>query len=522
MKTLKKVLSLLLCGAAAVSANAAAHGNYFTADAVYVSGSVDGILDNTKSAYKTYIHWEYNKAATLASGSKVAVYDVWGKYDTAKFDSSDKFAITSPSSYYISSITCILYNNDGSYVKPKIVGFEPGQAAFCTFYFQKNGVYTSYSNSTSGGQAKSSIDVVEVVDPKDSSDKTAPVINAVITAANSSYASVNIETDELSSLTVNGKTYSSCTGVDVNFSSNGTYTISATDVNGNTATRDIVISSIGGAQQVTTAPPVTTTKPVTTVQPTTTAKPVTTVKPTTTAKPVTTVQSTTTAKPVTTVKPTTTAKPVTTVQPTTTAKPITTVQPTTTAKPITTVQPTTTAKPITTVKPTTTVPVTTATQSPSGYGIVPPDSAQLKPGNTITLQYTAGTPQVYWLEPSDYSMVQISGNNVTLQKEGTVTITAHCADNVDVQITLTVAGEAQAATIGDVDGNGKIDASDASFVLVAYSQLSTGRGSGLETWQETAADVNGDGKIDASDASDILVYYAAVSTGKTPTWNKKN
>ena len=452
MITLKKILSLLLCGVVAASVPGAASGK-FTADAVSVSGSAGNIEENTKNGYKTYIYWVYNKSATLSGDSKTAVYDVWGKYDTAQFDQDDRLAITSPSSQYISSITCILYNSDGSYVKPKIVGFQPGQSANCTMYFQKNGVYTAYAHSTSGGQAKSSIDVVEVADPSDSGDKTAPMINTTVTASANTYVSVNIETDELSSLTVNGKNYAECTGVDVNFTANGSYTITAEDVNGNTAVKNIDITTIDGSQPVTTSPPVTTAKPTTTAPPTT-------------------------AKPVTTAKPTTT------------------------------------------IPPTTAEPVTTA--PPSGYGIIQPDLSQLKPGNTITLEYTPGTPQVYWLESSDYDMVQISGNNVTLNKTGTVTITAHCADNVDVKITLTISEGAEDIELGDVDGNHKIDASDASAVLVAYALLSTGHSSGLDARQEAAADVNGDTKIDASDASDILVYYSAVSTGREPSWNKKN
>lgn len=64
-------------------------------------------------------------------------------------------------------------------------------------------------------------------------------------------------------------------------------------------------------------------------------------------------------------------------------------------------------------------------------------------------------------------------------------------------------------TKGDVDGNGKIDASDASMILVAYSYFSTGKTPALNYEQ---FDYNGDGKIDASDASDVLVKYAELST----------
>ena len=73
--------------------------------------------------------------------------------------------------------------------------------------------------------------------------------------------------------------------------------------------------------------------------------------------------------------------------------------------------------------------------------------------------------------------------------------------------------------LGDVDGNGKINSSDASLVLMEYSALSTTGISKLSERQKQAADVNGDKSVNASDASKILAYYAATSTGKTPTWN---
>lgn len=74
--------------------------------------------------------------------------------------------------------------------------------------------------------------------------------------------------------------------------------------------------------------------------------------------------------------------------------------------------------------------------------------------------------------------------------------------------------------IGDIDGNGNIDATDASLILAEYSVLST---SGTGTFTEAmnkSADVNGDGMIDAVDASIILVYYAYTSTGGTDTIEK--
>lgn len=69
--------------------------------------------------------------------------------------------------------------------------------------------------------------------------------------------------------------------------------------------------------------------------------------------------------------------------------------------------------------------------------------------------------------------------------------------------------------LGDVNGDGKIDAKDSSEILVYYSELSTGKEGALSRDQQQAADVNADSRIDAKDASAILGYYAYVSTGGT-------
>ena len=67
--------------------------------------------------------------------------------------------------------------------------------------------------------------------------------------------------------------------------------------------------------------------------------------------------------------------------------------------------------------------------------------------------------------------------------------------------------------LGDANGDGSVDAKDASFILVAYAKASTGSEDGLTDTQREAADVNTDGKVDAKDASAILAYYAYLSTG---------
>lgn len=64
---------------------------------------------------------------------------------------------------------------------------------------------------------------------------------------------------------------------------------------------------------------------------------------------------------------------------------------------------------------------------------------------------------------------------------------------------------------GDVDGNGLINADDASRVLEYYSESSVG-GLGIYGFMADYADFNQDCKIDSADASEILALYAELST----------
>ena len=70
-------------------------------------------------------------------------------------------------------------------------------------------------------------------------------------------------------------------------------------------------------------------------------------------------------------------------------------------------------------------------------------------------------------------------------------------------------------TYGDLNGDGEVNAVDASLVLREYAQLSGETQSGSFTdAQKKAADIDENGFVDAVDASSILSYYAYVSTIK--------
>ena len=66
----------------------------------------------------------------------------------------------------------------------------------------------------------------------------------------------------------------------------------------------------------------------------------------------------------------------------------------------------------------------------------------------------------------------------------------------------------------DIDGDGRITASDSSLILAAAANIGAGRASGLTPEQENLADVNRDGKINAVDASLVLSFAADLGVGK--------
>lgn len=77
----------------------------------------------------------------------------------------------------------------------------------------------------------------------------------------------------------------------------------------------------------------------------------------------------------------------------------------------------------------------------------------------------------------------------------------------------TTASDPNYVTIGDVNSDGKIDASDATDVLQEYSALSVGGKYFTSETQTFLADVTADNKVDASDATEILNTYADLSAG---------
>lgn len=70
---------------------------------------------------------------------------------------------------------------------------------------------------------------------------------------------------------------------------------------------------------------------------------------------------------------------------------------------------------------------------------------------------------------------------------------------------------------GDLNGDGKIDISDATIVLTMYANIAAGTDVSDESILK-AADIDGDGLITLTDATHILTYYAHTAAGIETSW----
>lgn len=103
-------------------------------------------------------------------------------------------------------------------------------------------------------------------------------------------------------------------------------------------------------------------------------------------------------------------------------------------------------------------------------------------------------------------------NQVTLRYvPQTTAITTTTTTSTTSTTTTTV----PAFKLGDVDGNGMIEVTDAVLVLTYYAKSAAGI---AVTIDPRLADVNQDGIVDVVDAVGILTYYARQAAGLPPTF----
>ena len=100
----------------------------------------------------------------------------------------------------------------------------------------------------------------------------------------------------------------------------------------------------------------------------------------------------------------------------------------------------------------------------------------------------------------------------TTTKATTTTTKPTTTAPVTTAVTTTTTAKPVRYMLGDVDGNGEINAVDASQILKHYALISTSKKGIFNKLQELAADINGDGQINPVDVSPVLAYYAFAST----------
>ena len=86
-------------------------------------------------------------------------------------------------------------------------------------------------------------------------------------------------------------------------------------------------------------------------------------------------------------------------------------------------------------------------------------------------------------------------------------------DAVMLAVPAVMTADEPDSTLGDVNGDGTIDTSDAAAILVEIASLGAGSGASFTDAQLTAADINQSGALETSDAAAILSYIAALGAG---------
>ena len=105
------------------------------------------------------------------------------------------------------------------------------------------------------------------------------------------------------------------------------------------------------------------------------------------------------------------------------------------------------------------------------------------------------------------SVIHFAGKTTTVTTASTTSITK------STTATPTTTEPTENKSVGDINGDSKIDSKDAVLVLKSYAEsLVNGKKS-----TDLTGDINGDKKVDSKDAVIILKYYAATLTGFTGT-----
>lgn len=161
-----------------------------------------------------------------------------------------------------------------------------------------------------------------------------------------------------------------------------------------------------------------------------------------------------------------------------------------------------------------TTTTTAATMESYTLSLCMPDTEELYPGNTVTIEVeTDYTGTLSWTS-SDESVATVdSTGQVTFLAQGTVTITATGENGLSASITLEID-----LLMGDVDFDTEITVNDAQMILQEYATMAGGGEATMFGITAYVADVNYDGEITITDATLTLQYYVIEAGGGVASW----
>ncbi len=100
---------------------------------------------------------------------------------------------------------------------------------------------------------------------------------------------------------------------------------------------------------------------------------------------------------------------------------------------------------------------------------------------------------------------------------GTVSIGDFNAELSNAELVFRSVPAAEIPVLGNLNGDDKVDASDAAMILTAAAAVGAGSASGLTAEQEENGDIDKGGSFNAADAAVILDYAAYTGSGGTKT-----
>ncbi len=156
---------------------------------------------------------------------------------------------------------------------------------------------------------------------------------------------------------------------------------------------------------------------------------------------------------------------------------------------------------------TTTVKTTTTTTTKATTTTAKPATTTTKAAATTTTAKPATTTT----KAAATTTTAKPATTTTKAASTTTTVKTTAATTTTAPVTTTQ--PVTMKSLGDIDGNGILDAVDASKILGRYAKYSTGAAKPTKDDMDVC-DVNRDGFIDAVDASKVLSYYAYLSTTK--------